>query len=124
MNPSISLLGTLDIHRRDQAVLRPEEDTEGIRKMNPRAVGDALGCTLGNKVNLMRWAPNAQDIILCGGTKASDKAGMAASHGILPIRGHIDELGAPWSVKRDKELDNHVIDDEGSVAANIGMATR
>jgi hypothetical protein len=41
MYPSISLLGTLDIHRRDQAVLRPEEDTEGIRKMNRRAVNDA-----------------------------------------------------------------------------------
>ena len=64
MYPSISLLGTLDIHRRDQAVLRPEEDTESIRKMNPRAFGDALGCTLGNKVNLMQWAPNAQDIML------------------------------------------------------------
>ena len=64
MSPSISLLWTLDFFRRDQAVLRPEEDTESIRKMNPRAFGDALGCTLGNKVNLMQWAPNAQDIML------------------------------------------------------------
>jgi hypothetical protein len=118
MNPSISLLGTLDIHRRDQAVLRPEEDTGGTRKMNPSAgVGEALGCTFDNKVNFMRcWAPNAQDIMLCVGTKAGDKAGMAASHGILPIRGHIDELEAPWSVKRVMELDNHVKDDKGSVA--------
>ncbi len=98
MRPSIRLLWALDIHCDDEVVLRSQVDGERVSLLAPDAIVNALGSCLDHNVDLMRWAQDAQHVVVGVGDEAGDDASMMARHGVFAVRQHADELGTPLVV--------------------------
>ncbi len=108
MRPTIRLLWALDVHLYDEVVLCAQVDRKRVSLLAPDAIVDALGSRLDHNVDLMRWAPDAQHVVVGAGDEAGDDASMTARHGVLVACRQADELGTPLVVQSVHELGDQV----------------
>ena len=89
MNPPLCLLWTLDAHRDEQVVVRPQIGGKRVNLMNKGSVDGTYVRRLDDDVDLMRFAPHTQHVKFRATCNASEETIAEPRHGVLFFRRHV-----------------------------------
>jgi hypothetical protein len=110
VDPTIGLFWAFQVHANDEDVLHAQIDHKRVGELDRTTSVDALGRGLDDNVNLIRCAPDPQNLVFSTRNNASHDTNMPACHGVIAISQHAYQLCAPLAIQCVHKLSDHIED--------------